>query len=165
MAELASTVNMAAHPFLAFTKTDRFHFESRSDPLASLYANAQGYWVLMYDGQCLYKSKGRGHDDPPPRRWRCIEGSLPPPGVSTVDLPEDSRPMVVLDESKRPKVPPIDVRSTQSSVALMPSPSTPSTNRMSTVKAMETLRGRSPSSSHHGVSSKSKKKRKKKVFF
>merc|ERR1711971_588996 len=79
-------------------RNNRYHFKHRKDDLAELFADAKGYWYLMYDSKCLYKSKKKGHDDPPPRNWKCIEGSLPPPGVSRVDLPDDSTPMVILDE-------------------------------------------------------------------
>ena len=140
-------------------RNDRFHFQSRRDPLAELFADSQGFWYLMFDGQCLYKSKGRGHDDPPPRSWRCIEGSLPPPGVSTVDLPEDATPMVVVDESKRrPLIPPISIPNELESASSITSTmtSTPATTRMHTVKSLGTPQ--TPSNA------KTKKKRKKKVF-
>jgi len=157
-------------------RNDRFHFVSRRDAMAELFADGQGYWYLMYDGQCLYKSKGRGHDDPPPRSWRCIEGSLPPPGVSTVDLPEDSRPMVIIDDSKREHPPTklslisIPNGNGSSSVSSTTTPLTPSTpsavDRMRTVQNVGTPSTPSShissKSMHHGVSSKQKKKRKKK---
>ena len=82
-------------------RNNRYHFKHRKDNLAELFADDKGYWYLMYDSKCLYKSKRKGHDDPPPRNWKCIEGSLPPPGVSQVALPDDSTPMVVFDEEKK----------------------------------------------------------------
>eukprot|EP01083_Nonionella_stella_P190901 706932_1 len=78
-----------------------FHFKHRRDSLAELFSDDRGYWYLMYDSKCLYKSKDKNNDDPPPRRWKCIEGSLPPPGVSQVALPDDSTPMVIIDEEKK----------------------------------------------------------------
>ena len=146
-------------------RNDRFHFVSRRDAKASLFADSQGFWYLMYDGQCLYKSKGRGHEDPPPRSWRCIEGSLPPPGVSTVDLPEDSRPMVLVDDRKRTnKVPSIVIPDDMESSM----ESTPKTSRAVTVKSIDTPLGpggggRSPYSVS-SPGSRNKKKRKKKVL-
>mmetsp|Transcript_42319 Transcript_42319/g.69771 ORF Transcript_42319/g.69771 Transcript_42319/m.69771 type:complete len:1066 (-) Transcript_42319:132-3329(-) len=79
-------------------RNSRYHFRHRRDAAAELFADDKGHWYLMYDGKCLYKSKRGGHDDPPPRNWKCIEGSLPPPGVSQVSLPDDNTPMVILEE-------------------------------------------------------------------
>merc|ERR1712176_366317 len=81
-------------------RNNKYHFKHRKDENAELFADAKGYWYLVYDSKCLYKSKKKTHDDPPPRNWKCIEGSLPPPGVSKIDLPDDATPMVIIDEDK-----------------------------------------------------------------
>eukprot|EP01084_Bolivina_argentea_P048020 88509_1 len=89
-------------------RNNRFHFAHRRDSLAELFADDKGYWYLMYDMKCLYKSKRKGHEDPPPRNWKCIEGCLPPPGVSQVALPDDGTRMVIIEEKKKTATQTID---------------------------------------------------------
>eukprot|EP01084_Bolivina_argentea_P112991 201470_1 len=87
----------------------------------------------MYDKKILYKSKKKGNEDPPPRNWKCIEGSLPPPGVSMVALPDDSTPMVIFDEDKKAE---FDNRNNNEKVADFDDNSSVSTSisRMSTIQ-------------------------------
>ena len=90
-----------------------------------------------------------GHDDPPPRNWKCIEGSLPPPGVSRVDLPDDSTPMVILDEDAKE----------QSDLDDLPSfdKNSDTVSNISGMSRQTTIR-----TSEHPLSPKTKKKKKKK---
>lgn len=38
-------------------RNNRYHFRHRKNKNAELFANPKGQWFLMYDQQCLYKSK------------------------------------------------------------------------------------------------------------
>ena len=41
-------------------RNNRYQFKHRKDDLAELFADDKGYWYLMYDSKCLYKSKKKG---------------------------------------------------------------------------------------------------------
>eukprot|EP01084_Bolivina_argentea_P156876 273374_1 len=81
-------------------KNDKYYFQQQNNGLVTLFCKNE-YWYLMNNNICLYKS-WEISDEPVSINWECINGLLPLPRVSKVEMNRiASSPMVLYKQEKQ----------------------------------------------------------------